>query len=60
MLMKKKMLFLQQVVDDLLSVFAVGPIRHMHQVVALRVVLPDELVEVAVALDPLEPPLALL
>ena len=60
LLMKKKMLFLQQVVDDLLAVPPVGSIRHMHPVVALRVMLPNQLVEVAVRPDPLEPPFAFL
>ena len=58
--MKKKMLFLQQIVDHLLAVMPVGTIGDMHPVVALAVVLPYQLVEVAVRLDPLEPPLALL
>ena len=58
--MKKKMLFLQQVVDHLLAVVTVCTVGDMHPVVALAVVLPDELVKVAVRPDPLEPPLALL
>ena len=60
MIMKKKMLLLQQVVDDLLAITSVGTITDMHPIRALAVVLPDELVEVAMTFDPLEPPLALL
>ena len=60
MLMKKKMLFLQQVVDDLFPVPAVSSVTDMHPVVALRIMLPDELVEVAMRPDPLEPSLAFL
>ena len=58
--MKKKMLFLQQVIDDLLPVPTVGTIGDMHPVVALAVMLPYQLVKLTMALDPLEPPLALL
>ncbi len=60
MIMKKKMLFFQQVVDDLLSISSVGAVGDVYPVVALRIVLPDELVEVTMRLDPLEPPLAFL
>jgi len=56
----KNTLFLLKVVDDMLAVLSVGTIGNMYPVGALPVVLPDELVEVAVRLDPLEPPLALL
>ena len=55
----KKKLFLQEIVDDLLSVFAISPIRYMHPVGAFRVVFPYQLVKLAMALDPLKPPLAL-
>ena len=58
--MKKKMLFLQQVVDHLLAVPPVGTITDMHPVVALAVVLPYQLVELAMRPNPLEPPLAFL
>jgi len=57
--MRNRLLF-QKVVDDLSAVLAVGTIADMHPVGALRIVLPDELVEVAVVHDPREPPLALL
>ena len=58
--MKKKMnLFLQKIVDDLLTVPSVGTIADMHPVGAFRIMLPDELVEVAMAFDPLEPPFTL-
>ena len=56
----KNTLFLLKVVDDLLSVLAVGTVGDMYPVASLRVVLPDELVKLAVRLDPFEPPLALL
>ncbi len=58
--MKKKMLFFQQVVDDLLTVATVGAVGDMHPIVALRIMLPDELVKLAMRLDPLEPPFAFL
>ena len=58
--MKKKMLFLQQVVDDLLTVSTICAVGDVYPVVALRIMLPDELVEVTMRLDPLEPPLAFL
>ena len=57
--MKKKMLFLQQVVDDLLAVVPVGTITDMHPIRAFAVMLPDELVKLTMALDPLEPAFAL-
>ena len=56
----KKKLFLQKIVDDLLTVTTVGSIADMYPIVALAVMLPDQLVEVAMALDPLEPPFAFL
>jgi hypothetical protein len=56
----KKKLFLQEIVDDLFSVFAISPIRYMHPVGAFRIMLPYQLVEVAMRLDPLEPPLTFL
>ena len=57
--MKKKMnLFLQKIVDDLLTVPSVGTIADMHPVGAFRVMLPDQLVEIAMALDPIKPPFA--
>ena len=49
---------LQQVIDDLLSVLAVGAERYMHPVGTLRTMLPDELVKDDVRLDPIKPPLA--
>ena len=52
------MLFFQEIVDDLSAVPAVGTITDMHPVGAIRIMLPDELVEVAVALDPIKPPFA--
>ena len=58
--MKKKMLFLQQIVDDLLSISSVGAVGDVYPIVSFRIVLPDELVEVAMRLDPLEPPFAFL
>ena len=60
MIMKKKMLFLQQVVDDLLSIPAICPVGDVYPIVALAVVLPYQLVKVAMRLDPLEPSLAFL
>lgn len=56
----KKKLFLQKIVDDLLAIPSVGSIADMHPVGALRVMLPNQLVEVAMALNPLEPPLTFL
>ena len=53
-------LFLLKVVDDLLAILSVGTIGDVYPVTSLLVVLPDELVEVAVRLDPLKPPLAFL
>ena len=53
-------LCLQQAVNDLLAVLAVTTIADMHPVGALGVVLPDELVELAVLLDILKPRLTLL
>ena len=58
--MKKKMLFLQQVVDDLLSISSVGAVGDVYPIVAFRIVLPNQLVELAMRLDPLEPPFAFL
>ena len=48
-------LFLQQVADDLSAVLAVGTVRDVHPVRASRVMLHDELVEVAVVHDPRHP-----
>ena len=57
--MKKKMnLFLQEIIDDMLSIPSVGTIADMHPVGAFRVMLPDQLVEIAMALDPIKPPFA--
>ena len=54
------MLFLQQVVDDLLTVATVCAVGDVYPIVAFRVVLPDELVKLAMALDPLKPSFAFL
>ena len=54
------MLFLQKIVYHLPTIPTVGTITDMHPIGAFRIVLPDELIELAVALDPLKPPLALL
>ena len=56
----KDKLFLQQIADDLLAVLPVGAVADVYPVASLRVVLPDELVERTVLLDPLKPPLAFL
>ena len=53
-------LFLQQIIDDLPAVLAVGTIGDVDPIGASLAMLPDELVELAVRLDPFEPPLALL
>jgi hypothetical protein len=58
-IVEMRLLFLKEVVDDLSAVLAVGAVRHVHPVGAFAVVLHDELVEVAVALDPVKPPFAL-
>ena len=53
-------LLLQIVVDGLLAVLTVGSVADMHPIRAFRIVLPDELVELTMRLDPCEPLLALL
>ena len=54
-------LFLHQAVDDLLAVLTITAVADVYPVAArLGVLLPDELVEVAVFPYPLEPPLTLL
>ena len=58
--MKRLLSFLQQIIDDLLAVLAVCTIRYMHPVRTFGVMLPDELVELAMSLDPLKPLAALL
>ena len=54
------MLFFQQVVDDLLTVSTICAVGDVYPIVALRIMLPDELVKLAMRLDPLEPPFAFL
>lgn len=49
--------FLQQVIDDLLPVLAVGAERDVNPVAPFGVVLHDELVEDDVRLYPIKPPL---
>ena len=53
--MKRLLSFLQQIIDDLLAVLAVCTIRYMHPVRTFGVMLPDELVELAMSFDPLKP-----
>ena len=57
---RRKHLLFQQVADDVSAVLAVGAVAYMHPVGTLRVVLPDELIEVAVVHDPRHPLAALL
>lgn len=57
--MKNHKLCFQKITDDLSAIQTVGAIRDMHPIRAFAVVLPDELVEIAMRLDPFEPPLAL-
>lgn len=57
-LRRKRLLCLQQVADDLLPVLVVASVADMHPVRASLAVLPDELVEVAMRLNPCEPPAA--
>ena len=52
-------LTLQQVVDNLLPVLAVGTIADMHPIAPFGVVFHDELVKDDMRLDPIKPPLAL-
>jgi len=51
----------QEIIDYLLSILAVAAERDMHPIVAcLWVLFPNQLVKLAMGLDPLKPPLALL
>ena len=57
---RRKHLLFQQVADDVSAVLAVGAVADVHPVGALGVVLPYQLVEVAVLHDPRHPLAALL
>ena len=55
----RNILSFQQVVDDLLAVLSVGTVADMHPIDACLIVLPNQLVKLAMALDPFKPLLAL-
>ena len=56
----KRPLFLNQIVDHLFAVLPVGAIADVYPIGASpRVLLPNQLVKLAMGLDPFEPPLAL-